>query len=504
MSDLFDLIALILSDPKLQNSKAILEREYRDEPILRTAAQMTNCVPKQIQEMKKLEQSAYQYHFSYEQLFYQQGKLMEDYTDDFSNPVKFFSYYPTYRDMNDKQLRTYFSWRTKVRRGEITETSLSYVYVYIYELLNQIGVSSPEKGFQMLLTFQEQYQKIDTKICSYLSLWLHDYVIYYGLDKSLLSFKKQNAYEAAQTRLLHPEDNTEEALFTAIQEISSYHIGRSRFYKQYPEDVRTVSCRVFLALCHYFQKYRKKEFGEYLFGKKEAFYYSMFQTAVFYEQNKTRCCEYRINPIHIYRCEKGHWTCEKYYDNKNGNQKLGKFLKAIDTQMRTAYAFPYPLKSDNPPKYLLQIIDKEIKQFLAEKQKQTVPQIAFDLSQLQGIRQAADSTREKLLVEEDALPEESFAPLESPSVIKPDTPEQQTKESSYGLNETECQFLRCLLDETPYTALLKESGMMLSVLVDHINETLFDRFGDTVILLDGDTPELIEDYMDELKGMITL
>ena len=50
--------------------------------------------------------------------------------------------------------------------------------------------------------------------------------------------------------------------------------------------------------------------------------------------------------------------------------------------------------------------------------------------------------------------------------------------------------------------LLDEVGVMLSVLVDHINETLFDDFGDTVILFDGDQPELIEDYVEELRALL--
>lgn len=43
---------------------------------------------------------------------------------------------------------------------------------------------------------------------------------------------------------------------------------------------------------------------------------------------------------------------------------------------------------------------------------------------------------------------------------------------------------------------------MPSVVAEQINEKLFDQFADTVILFDGDTPELIEDYADDLKGMI--
>lgn len=38
---------------------------------------------------------------------------------------------------------------------------------------------------------------------------------------------------------------------------------------------------------------------------------------------------------------------------------------------------------------------------------------------------------------------------------------------------------------------------MASVLCDSINEKLYDDFGDTV--LSGDPPEVLEDYIDEVK-----
>ena len=44
-------------------------------------------------------------------------------------------------------------------------------------------------------------------------------------------------------------------------------------------------------------------------------------------------------------------------------------------------------------------------------------------------------------------------------------------------------------------------GLLLSVLVDSINDKLFDLFGDTVLLYDGE-PEVIEDYAEQLKEMV--
>lgn len=82
---------------------------------------------------------------------------MEDYEDDYVYSGDFNCYYPTYRAMNTNQLRGYFLWRTKVRRGDIQKTFLSFAFVYIYELLHLVGVSSAEEGFQKLSDFARLY-----------------------------------------------------------------------------------------------------------------------------------------------------------------------------------------------------------------------------------------------------------------------------------------------------------------------------------------------------------
>ena len=77
-------------------------------------------------------------------IFYEQGRFMEDFEDDYEKEVPFSAYFPSYQMMGYEQLRTYFTWRTRLRKGEITDTSASYLFLYLYELLNQIGVRSEQ------------------------------------------------------------------------------------------------------------------------------------------------------------------------------------------------------------------------------------------------------------------------------------------------------------------------------------------------------------------------
>ena len=68
-----------------------------------------------------------------------QAKLLANFEDDYSYEGNVVRYYPTYQALTDQELRGYFSWRTKLRRGNIQKTCLSFAFLYIYELINQVG-----------------------------------------------------------------------------------------------------------------------------------------------------------------------------------------------------------------------------------------------------------------------------------------------------------------------------------------------------------------------------
>ena len=50
-------------------------------------------------------------------MFYRQAKLMADFEDDYREEEPFSMYFPDYQSMGYEQLRTYFTWRTNVRKG---------------------------------------------------------------------------------------------------------------------------------------------------------------------------------------------------------------------------------------------------------------------------------------------------------------------------------------------------------------------------------------------------
>lgn len=499
MSYISKIISFLLNDEKLKNSKAFKSRVYQDEPIIKTAAMLKRSkVPEKLRDMRNIAYSANAQWRSGNWIFYEQGKFMEDFEDDYEYNGDFKSYYPTYRDMSTEQLRGYFSWRTKVRRGEINETCRSFVFVYIYEILNQIGVSSPDNGFWQLKSFWESYRVYDSYIDAYMQEWLADYVIYYNLDPSLIREVGNLADFTSDQSLLilmTCEFHNEEEVFSALADLSSYHIDESKFYKEYPEDVKAVAYNVILGISKYCDKYRENSFCVSIFGKKTSTPYNMFRSAVFYDRDPHRNCQYTVNKICSYQCRNGHWICEKV-SCKGKSSKLGAILKTMECIMRREYNFKYKLKPAEVTKITNNIIENEIEKFLESKSKNktAVKEIKIDTSKLNEIREASDKTRDKLIVDEE------FEEIISET---PPIPEQPavTAENQTPLNDTEYKFMQCLLYGADYSVLIK-NGIMLSVLADSVNEKLFDEFGDTVIEFNGDVPMIVEDYTDDLKGMV--
>ena len=260
MSEVNRIIEMILSDEKLKNSKNFSSTVYKDEPIIKTASQMSSYVPPKIAELQQSMRKAELYSVYDRKTFYEQARYMEDYEDDYVYSGEFNCYYPTYCTMNTKQLRGYFSWRSKVRRGDIQKTSLSFVFVYIYELLHLVGVSSAAEGFQKLSDFGRIYGEIDKSITPYLNRWQKDFIVFYGLENELFRSVFDTSTEEALISLETPQKISDEEMFGAIKTLSSYNIGNSKLYKTCPDDCQKVICAVYSTLCQYSEKHHKKAF----------------------------------------------------------------------------------------------------------------------------------------------------------------------------------------------------------------------------------------------------
>lgn len=158
-------------------------------------------------------------------IFYKQGMFMKDFTDDYSGSAPFSQYFPYYQMMGYEQLRTYFTWRTKVRQGNVVDISLSYAFLYLYELLGNIGVSDPEDGLNQLMSFWKAFRTYNKSIDKYVLRWLKDYHVYYELPHSFKEFIDDNYLAGHYPNMVDTDDS-----FDLFCSISKYDIRKSAFF----------------------------------------------------------------------------------------------------------------------------------------------------------------------------------------------------------------------------------------------------------------------------------
>ena len=428
------------------------------------------------------------YRQSRESIFIKQGKLLAGYEDDYVYNRRVTHYFPTYQSLTNPELRGYFSWRTKLRRGNLQKTSLTYAFLYIYELLNQIGVADPMDGYRKLTEFRDAYGALDDGILPYLNLWLMDYVVYYNLDAGLLADTPQVRFNRGIAVLDSIQSRGDEEVIRAVKQLSPKWLERSKFYREYREDCDTVTVRVLRRMSAHYNARCKKTMVEQYFGSFSQYRVILFDAAVFHERQVEGNRQYKVD--YIYRCRNGLWSVQKYNCLPHSNGKLGDVLKAIDGVMRECYGYGRPIQYKLDTKWILKIIQEEARNLLTEKKAAEEKKITIDYSRLARIRSDAAVTRDRLMVEEEA--EEEAPPVQTPA------PAEEPEDTP--LTRDEYRLLQSLLYGRDY-GWVRSSGLMLSVIVDGINDKLYDTFSDSVLLGD-DPPKLIEDYIADLKEMI--
>lgn len=490
MKDVGKIIETILSS--VDGGGAV----YRDEPIISTAAQ-TQPLPEKYREMRRLASSDPSLLLNESKLFYKMAKFMEDFEDSFEYKGTFMRYFPTYRQMNDRQIRAYFSWRTDTRRGDVKETSLSFVFVYVYELINLIGCSSPGDALEKLRSFTEEYSKFDSSLLRYTKRWERDLAIYYGLTDALA----EDGIETACGVLDRPDGAGDDELFSALTALSSYSFEKSRLFKAKPAAAKALICRIYRSFFSFCAENRRTSLSERLFGRKRECDRVMFPSAVFYNVNKEDR-EVRLPSGRVYRCRGGRWTESGFPEIKKKSRELGALIKTADSLIRPYFGIGAPDGGD-AGSVLKRIVEKEVALYREEIRLEKAKRVEFDFSKLDSIRDAANSTMEKLVVEEET--DDAAEIFDEPQPNEPVAAKEGTEDGGENsLTFAETAVLRAILSGDDAAAAAKSAGTMLSVAVDSINEKLFPVLCDTAIEFDGDIPVPIDDYIEELKGIASL
>ncbi len=501
MSDRQKIITIVIDSGK-DNSANL----YRDTPLSGSSTSPNydaSDIPKEIREMMELydfkNASLYQKSVN----FYRQGKFMENYEDDFPWKGKFQHYFPTYHDLNIPQLRGYFTWRTRLRKGEYLPIPTSMAYIYIYELLNGIGTSSVEESLWRMQEFETEF--LETGICDpniqdNLHRWMTELAIIHQLPKKKV-LHYIDPYDIQLTHYLeilrNPANRTDDEIFMALRHFWERKIESSPVIRMDAVAGKHLFAEVWrIASSQPLQN--GKDLFTNCFGEQTEFSWYPLANAVYLERRNLTDISYELNSCLRYRYHHNAWNEETFKELYFRKEKIKELVHVTDLMLRR-YLKKSPYLREKPEEaWAIPYVEAVIEADRQAKIEAARPKIDIDLTRLGQIRAAAVVTRDSLLTEEDLLETGEEKVAEKISV--PET--MMADADTLSLDPTLRKIVAALLEGRPVQKLMASNRLMPSIVTDTINEAFFDDIGDNILECEGEKLSLVEDYIEDVKAII--
>ena len=466
--------------------------------------------------------------------FVRQGKFMEDYEDDapWNSEVK--RYFATYHDLNINQLRGYFAWRTRVRRGEFHPITMSLAYMYIYELLNMIGAKTPEEAIRKMREFEKGFLDSgigDRSMRENLHRWIMEFAVLSGSPKEeVLPLIAPDLIERDRQLMVlrKPSEHSDEEVFGALNALTGGKTEKSSVFLKEPERGIHLFAEVWRYMAEHYDDCGWDIFAA-CFGKLRKFPWHPLANAVYMDQKKREEAEYKVTECRKFVCKNGEWSEIRYDELFFDRYRVHAIVHEADRQIRRYLKAGHYLKVKKGEEWITPYVEAVIEADRAAAEEAAKPKITIDLSGLDKIRRDAQITRDSLLTEDEMreqapeqmmklAPEQAPQQAEDPAVQHeeqqivqpmilelPEVPKEEEKSAEVeipSLDDTQAQILLSVMRGEPVAGMIREKALMPSVVTDAINEALFDEIGDSVLMCEGDEITLVEDYREDLERIL--
>lgn len=452
------------------------------------------------------------YNTSQALVFCKQAEFMVKFEDDYPENAEFSMYFPDYQRMGYRQLRTYFTWRSKVRQGQVMRTSFSYVFLYLYELINNIGVESGEDGLEKLLYLWEAYRVYEPKLDKYAAGWVKDYYI---VNSPPFSFDDLIQKYPVLQEFYAPSRTSD--FYDQYASLSAYKPEKSSFCQTYKMEPKLRACfnHVMESLSRWLEE-NGIQLEDMFYYRHKGSPWKPFSKALYLPlaSDREKVKTVRISDTELYWCRDGKWTTSgKRICRANSRQIIEYMIRRIEQFYRRVSQYKRKLAADRNKIELsawmklpggddsfFSRIDTAILDYYRDSQRISV---TVDPRRLNEIRANALLIQEKLLSGMENEPETPPARMQ---VTPVPVPELDLDGSCWqrlirSLNKTEQEALKLILNGSAGNELLsfaQNYGIMPEVLVDSLNEKALETVGDNIIEL-SDTVKVFEEYQEELE-----
>ena len=542
-----------------------VKNTYKEEKIIQLDKNITD-INKVYRKFQRIEKDNH-WRMDEDEIFYRQAKYLENFEDNYEvknvhrNSYNIFGVDYTYSNFSFTDFRTYFSWRTKIRKGEFELIDWEYEQIYINELLNQIGCKDENDVIEKIIDFWKGYRQCTLKIDSVMPNIIKEFYITNGFKIPYTEIMKKFPIEiktqAKDLKDINKGIYTDKIDF--LDEISTYKIAKSKLLEtKYGYLLNQCIEKVFTKLN---SKFKEEDIilSEMLMYKHETEHWwnPLRNYNIFHEKKP-------IGPIIIegiekYECLNGMWNKTIYSENRKYRNTIGYILKTMECYIREYLGYrklKLPGKNEiikDIEEYycsdktrnvsrkiyemnLQEIIQIETIKFLEEnkipkmifkktKEKQDEfeqeekIEVVFNQEQFAKIREKSEEIQKALIIEENdeeiknsVVREESIENDKEISKIKEDTIDKPKevantqednvfKKFAYNLNPEEKEIINVLLEkqdvENKIMKIAQSHNEMLEVIISNINDKALETIGDTVI--ESDMSAIYKDYEEEIK-----
>lgn len=520
---------------------------YPHEPIPENMNPQDEFMLDKIREMRDLEKIT---HNSYivtrcalDNLIVQ-GDFMANVEDDFGRRAFCGLDMPIYAAMSNSQLRTYFTWRTDVRRKKFPETDKPYVILYCFELMNKIGGISSDEAFDGLCAIWENCRGFTPYLNRVMPRWIKDFYAFNNVTGKLPEFPED------ESRAFSLADGDFSGKLELLADNSSYPIRESVFLTDETRPLMDGACEAALtALSEYFAK-RGLNLGEILCGAMRTVYsWSPFANALVDLDRQDGFREVETGERERYRKKRGTATLERF-EFSPSRGIIGYILKSTESELRvrtgkarkltakiTMLQFDIRNKTKLTaavedeefqtviPKAVSEFCDKHggsqtrksVKSADSERSEYVRAKVEIDVSKLAKIREESDDLAKKLVIPEEVseIDEEKITEI-SEKISEDDFSEQTEKFTELtddcrfpvdlprewrnlarSLSATHIAVLDALMSGNG-TAFCREQGLMPETVCEEINTAALEQIGDVII----ESGVILEDYSEEIEKII--
>ena len=504
------------------DSKKFNQNKYTNEPVNQT--EQFSIEKKKISRLRQMKALSASNVTDTNKLFYLQGTFMDDYVDNYDINVPCNKNNPVYNNLTIYQLRSYFSWRTLIRNKLYKQTEQSYVFLYIYELLNKIGVKNEIDGLNKIIDLWQNYRVFDNSFDKYLSNWLKDYYIInrinidFNLIEEEFPIKNNDNLEDISEILIGNYENKLEFL----DSISNYHILKSKIMEhKYSFLINLVIPKIFKNLDKYFSE-NNLSFVNITFGEFKKKYWNVYENAIYFNNKLESDFVFKFKNLETYYRKGNNYYKETFELSQYSKCIIGYILKNIEITLRECLKFSKNLKvnissldelSSNAELYSVvtakkfnMIINNTIKKYLIEHKteinniitKEKKEEIVIDANKFNEIRKSSSRIQEKLIVEEETYLEKE----EQIEVEIINSSQDIFKNLIDNLNTVELDFLKKIINNEPRNNLIdysKQNNILFEIMIENINKVALETIADNLIEDNSDEVIIYAEYIDALK-----